>query len=115
MWPKFDDYVEGSGGSLKCPACQGYYLHHIMIEVFEREDRVADGLYFAIAAGELTSGTELIGNPSRDRGGVCIHFECENCPSTSVLTIAQHKGNTWLDLKLTSENLGHLDRFPYSE
>lgn len=114
MWPKFYDYSEKSGGSLKCPACDGFYIHHTKVEIFGRKDRAADGVHLSFENNEASVDGDLSGNPSRDRGGVLIHFECENCISKFALSVSQHKGNTWMDLKLTSANLGHVDHYPYS-
>ena len=38
MEPAFEQYVDGSGELLECPACGDNYLHHERVEVFEREE-----------------------------------------------------------------------------
>ena len=42
-------------------------------------------------------GTDQAENPSPRRDGVAIQFWCEACPSTPVLHIYQHKGDTMIN------------------
>lgn len=97
MEPTFEQYVEGHGAMLECPACGGNYLRHEKIEAFERNEDQAEGLHISISNGVFVKDNDLTGNPSSRLHGLSIHFKCENCPSNPVLTIAQHKGNTWVD------------------
>ena len=97
MEPTFEQYIEGFGALLECPACGGNHLHHEMVDVFEREEDQEEGLHVVVANGKVVEDEDLTGNPSSRRHGLSIHFKCEHCPATPVLTIAQHKGNTWVD------------------
>ncbi len=96
---KFADYTENWGATLSCPNCQSIYLHHERVEVFYRgkEDAV-EGIHTTILDGKVTTNTSLQGNPSRRRDGLAIHFRCEDCKKKSKLTVAQHKGNTVVDI-----------------
>ena len=97
MEPTFEQYVDGSGALLECPACGGNYLHHERVEVFEREEDQTKGTHVSITNSSVVEDNDLQGNPSSRRHGLSIHFTCEHCPAKPVLTIAQHKGNTWVD------------------
>ncbi|RUR51430.1 hypothetical protein [Vreelandella populi] len=103
MIPAFDQmsYNDGYGAELQCPNCNGNYLHHEKIEVFEREEDAKSGLQVTVAGKEVTTSTSLSGNPSLRRHGIAISFSCEFCDAVPVLTIAQHKGNTLVDMNFT--------------
>lgn len=81
---------------LVCPECSSTYLHHQQIEIFQRQEDATAGLHVKIH--KLTSMTDqnLVGNPSGRRSGLRIEFWCEECQVTSVLSIAQHKGQTFV-------------------
>ena len=97
MEPTFEHYVANSGGLLECPACGGNHLHHFKVDVYERSEDQDSGLHVSVEDGKSSEDGNLAGNPSRRRHGLSIHFRCEHCPATPVMTIAQHKGNTWVD------------------
>jgi len=99
MQPTFEQYIEGSGALLECPSCHGNHLHHEKVDVFEREEDRSDGIHVLVAAGAAAVDTNLKGNPSSRRHGLSIHFSCEHCQAKPILTISQHKGNTWIDFK----------------
>ena len=99
MQPTFEQYIEGSGALLECPACNGNHLHHEKIEVFERADDESTGVHVSVTNGKVIEDKNMTGNTSSRRHGLSIYFKCEQCPATPVLTIAQHKGNTWVDFK----------------
>lgn len=99
MEPRFEQYIEGFGSLLECPACHGNNLHHGKIEVFERVEDEKTGLHVSVNNGELMEDKDLNGNPSSRRNGLVVHFKCEQCSAEPVLAIAQHKGNTWVDFK----------------
>lgn len=98
MQPKFDQYHEGYGAELICPACGGNYLHHERVEVFDRGEDQEQGLHVSVNDAEVSIDTSLAGNPSARRHGLSIHFSCENCDAKPVLHVAQHKGNTFVDI-----------------
>jgi hypothetical protein len=86
---------------LVCPRCHDShsYLHHGKVTVYDRREGAP-----RLTKIEVLNGAALIkrvdsdgsGNPSTRRDGLAIHFECEICGLSSELTIAQHKGQTWL-------------------
>jgi hypothetical protein len=93
----FEDYIEGSGALLECPACGGNHLNHVKVEIFEREEDANTGIHISVTNDSIITDKDLVGNPSKRRHGLSIAFKCENCSATPVLTIAQHKGSTWVD------------------
>jgi hypothetical protein len=101
MEPTFEQYVEEYGSVLECPSCRGNYLRHGRVEIFERVEDSDSGIHVSVSDGAVTVDTDLLGNPSSRRHGLCIHFICEQCSATLELTVAQHKGNTWVDFRKT--------------
>ncbi len=95
----FEQYEDGFGSVLECPSCNGSYLYHGKVEIFERAPDSDAGIHVSVADGTHFVDNDLTGNPSDRRHGLCIHFTCENCSAQPILTIAQHKGNTWVDFK----------------
>jgi hypothetical protein len=57
-----------------------------------------------VGAGKASIDTNLAGNPSIRRHGLSVHLQCENCSKVSVLTIAQHKGETFVDSKVENQS-----------
>ena len=99
MQPSFNAYHEGYGAELVCPSCSGNYLHHDRVDIFERGEDQDKGIHVSVAEGKVTVDTGLADNPSARRGGLNIHFWCEGCSAKPVLTIAQHKGNSFVNFK----------------
>lgn len=99
MIPKFGEYHEGYGAELICPSCGFNYLYHDKIEVFECGEDATHGVHVTIADSKATIDTSLQGNPSSRRHGLKIYFRCENCDAKPVLSISQHKGNTYVDFE----------------
>ena len=95
---QFEQYQEGAGSLLECPACGGNYLHHEVVEVFERTEDAEEGLHIKIEGGTAITDSNLSGNPSARRHGLTVEFYCEHCKARPVLSIAQHKGTTWIDI-----------------
>jgi hypothetical protein len=93
---QLNDYV--SYETLVCPSCGGEYLRHGVVEIFNTHDDISKtGERLTIDKNLWANKDKNIkNNPSLDRDGILIHFECENCPTKSVLSIAQHKGSTHL-------------------
>lgn len=98
---QFEQHIEGFGSLLECPACGDNYLTHKKVEIFERKEDAVEGVHVSIESGKVVTDMDLSGNPSSRRHGLSIHFRCENCSANPILTIAQHKGNTWVDIKTT--------------
>lgn len=89
-----------------CPVCGGHYLHHTGVELFARKEDSSAGCHVTVVGNGKYSGgdsdimnvvedSNLSGNPSGRRGGIAIHFECEDCGSTPTYHFAQHKGCTF--------------------
>ena len=89
----------GIGPGLICPRCGSDYLHSGQVKVYDRlEDE--DTTHVTIVENGLTAthivASEAALNPSLRRQGVAIRFECEQCEGPLELTIAQHKGGTYV-------------------
>ena len=97
MQPTFNPPEGGYGAELLCPNCSGNYQHHDRIEVFERSEDQDTGVHVVVENGSVTIDQNLAGNPSARRHGLAIYFWCELCSTKSVMTISQHKGNTYVD------------------
>lgn len=93
----FEQYIEGSGNLLECPSCHASDLHHGKVEIFDRHEDQDMGLHVVVADSTVAIDKNLSDNPSSRRHGLRIHFTCEHCSTKPILTIAQHKGNTWVN------------------
>jgi hypothetical protein len=93
---------------LQCPCCRAPNLHSTYVVTY---DRVEDGetTETHIEDGKVTQGpSDARRNPSARRHGVAVGFWCEQCPNEPELTIAQHKGATfleWRDKTLPAEEM----------
>lgn len=91
--------VEDAGreSRLLCPWCGGSGMHHISVDVVNRkqEDAVF-GLKVHVEEMSFAAKDSLDGNPSPRRNGMTIQFNCELCGENSVLSLYQHKGETFL-------------------
>jgi len=81
---------------LCCPTCRGTLLHHMDVTVYVRP--VTDGPARRIHIFPSGKRKKWDGrfNPSPHRGGVGIYFRCEECRAFMQLTLAQHKGETFV-------------------
>jgi hypothetical protein len=97
--------------ALLCPCCGSSYLHHEFIDVYERA--IEDGPTWRgrIMGIEVVENVGQVKcspfapmvmdaeNPSRRRDGIRIYFRCEDCDASVHLTIAQHKGCSFLEME----------------
>jgi hypothetical protein len=89
---------------LRCPRCNGDYLHHHAVTVYDRggegpgpdEASVTTVDFDGTRVGKVSGQS---GNPSRYRNGMIIRFDCENCDALVRLDLYQHKGQTFLDIR----------------
>ncbi len=84
---------------LVCPNCGEEYLHHEGIVSYDRTEDSNVLLKTKIKRYDVHSeyvNSEGSGNPSDRRDGVAIHFSCECCYADMRLTLAQHKGRTFV-------------------
>lgn len=95
--PTFIPPHDGYKAELLCPKCARNLLGHYRVEVFERDEDQKTGVHVVVEGVKATIDQSLAGNPSNRRNGLKIYFNCENCSATPVLTIEQHKGNTFFD------------------
>jgi len=96
----------GIGPALLCPHCYGDNLHHGRVTVFNRgqDDAVTT---MTVVDHDLTATGPIpsaeCDNPSSRRDGLAIAFCCEECGGGIALSIAQHKGSTFLAWRFTPE------------
>ena len=98
---KFESSYNGTGEApLLCPVCGGRNLHHGEVEVFTRsKEDSKDGYHVTVREnGWADSDRDLKLNPSARRDGVLIHLHCEGGCGPFVLQIAQHKGETLMQI-----------------
>src|SRR5690349_8474286 len=92
-----------SGQTLRCPACEGDYMHHAGVAVYARRKEDSGGTRVNVAGDgsvEFAPDESLAGNPSPRRNGLTITFWCELCKARPTLAVWQHKGATmvgWLE------------------
>jgi hypothetical protein len=108
---KFDPHVRfctDDATWLTCPGCGGEYsyLHHEAVTAYERAEdapttRVVRSNGQTLSVEEVPSSR--MGNPSTRRDGIAIEFYCELCPTLSKLTVAQHKGCTYMEWRYMGE------------
>ena len=105
--------TDASGnGSLHCPLCGGYNLHHEAVAVYTglcpREDLSKEQEVIVHTNGTVEDGYTLrtgTRNPSLRREGIRIRMSCESCSydpanpedAISDLVIYQHKGTTYIE------------------
>lgn len=91
-------------GVLSCPHCKSDYLHHTMVEIYNRrEDKDWDRI--SVSTCDEMSGDNKYElsidqkgiNPSLRRSGIRIIFSCEQCEHLSKLVVYQHKGQTFME------------------
>ena len=94
-----------SSDTLLCPCCnKGDYLHHDIVEIFERREDSGHCLHTLSKGGRtITKISAGRGNPSMRRHGVAIGFFCEHCGVRSKMTVAQEKGQTLVEHCCTFE------------
>lgn len=99
--PLFGEEEDSRPNAMCCPACGEQELHHYRVDVFEpdKEDSKT-GLHSSITSKSVATDGNLNGNPSARRHGLAIHFWCEQCLALSVLSLAQHKGQSNLDFRV---------------
>jgi len=98
---KFDDVIEGFGAVLKCPCCDGDYLHHTKVSVFARYEDAETGTFVSVdedMSMVFDPASVLTQNPSPRRDGITIDLWCEYCHSKLKLNIFQHKGQTFFNI-----------------
>lgn len=98
---EFASLPEFDNDALSCPRCGGTYLHQRMISIFERGEDDPITLVVQVDDYTVTNGlveSKRTKNPSSRRQGLAISFRCEVCgPDVAELTIAQHKGQTFIE------------------
>jgi hypothetical protein len=85
--------VNNLPANLICAHCGEEYLHQREVEVFRR-DKEGSGTGFHVIASkfDILIASSQDGNPSDERDGIRMIFDCEMCDYQTILTIAQHEG-----------------------
>lgn len=107
--PELDmDYMSDES-VLKCPSCKELYLHQHTTTVYDRPFEDGPVIRTAVDGGKTELSilpADTNENPSSRRDGIRIEFTCEHCDTISMaLTIAQHKGFTFLKWELAERVL----------
>ena len=69
-----DPFAGCSDAVLHCPVCEGEWLHHGRVEVFERpREDAQDGLQVTVQGLQVQITTDLTGNPSARRDGLRLY------------------------------------------
>lgn len=112
-WIQYTTRLYKVSEGLVCPSCEYDNLHQETVEVYQcYED--SNGIRTVATLIGTTIDTNLKNNPSARRNGLRIYFRCEHChcehngfdengeqlfveiPPLFELTIAQHKGSTYM-------------------
>ena len=93
---KFDD-VSTDPLVLLCPQCEGNNLHQRSVRAFFPDvegSETREGTCTHVTHGASESDRDMEDNPSYEREGLSVVFECETCDNASSLAIYQHEGLT---------------------
>lgn len=105
--------IEEGTNALLCACCgESNGLHHATIDVFDRQEDATKGLHVHVHAGQAAIDTDLTGNPSARRDGIKITFWCELCGGSSSLSIAQHKGQEFIEMREMEGSVHPGDNWP---
>ncbi len=96
---KFGNREENFGSELQCPNCGSSHLHQKIVDVYERHEDARTGLHAQIKDNKSITDANMTDNPSPRRQGMLIHFNCEECTTSPILKIFQHKGTTYMDFQ----------------
>lgn len=89
---------------LNCPFCKSEWSHHGEINVFQRDE---DNINTIVTNITPTFGTivatikDCKENPSSRRHGISVAIKCESCLKPYMLLIYQHKGQTFVECKVS--------------
>lgn len=86
-------------GLLICPSCGDDYLHHDRIVSHTREEDETAVVQVVYVPESEDKQLQIPENPSSRRSGVVISGFCENCRKRWDLTLAQHKGQTEIEMQ----------------
>lgn len=95
---------------LICPRCRSEYLHHGELTIYDRGEDAARVTKIEVrnqSAQISKVNNAESGNPSPRRDGLAIEFRCEHCDGSLELTIAQHKGQSFIAWRGPN---GHADK-----
>ena len=95
---------------LYCPICNSDNMHHIGIELFNRneDEETGEHIQFFVKESQGWSHTNVSipehsiddnmkNNPSDRRSGIYIKFVCEDCQHITDLAISQDRGHTLMN------------------
>lgn len=103
---------DGWEWKVQCPICGYDYVHHGEVQVFARpggEDRQT-----VILVPGREQGIESAYNPSGRRDAIRVQMDGE-CGHGWSLDIIQHKGNTFVEMSVMSEDVESLTAMPYGQ
>jgi hypothetical protein len=105
-WLRFEDPSPGYPNIPLCPACGQGNLHQGEVTVYDRGEDANVTIVTRVNDGMVSShrhNSDKVSNPSERRDGIAIAFCCEHCDSHLEMTIAQHKGMTFMGWRIAEE------------
>lgn len=87
------------GGILHCPKCDREGMHQMRVDVWQRTEDNPEGAHTFCVDRKVFIDNGMEHNPSPRRGGLSIHFYCDQCGTNSRMDIFQHKDNTFIKME----------------
>ena len=103
------------GVRMACGGCGGFQLHQCAVEIHNRSEDSGPSKRTVVEHYSQTDGggpdcpcaevfDEIDANPSWRRQGLRIAFRCEHCDAITGLSVEQHKGHTFVNSSVLSED-----------
>lgn len=86
-----------TGKAIFCPKCKGANLHQVKVVSEFRFHEDSDGVRTIVTPKGTSTTYQESDTMSNRRDNMYIHFTCENCEASPVLSIIQHKGSTLIN------------------
>ncbi|MCQ1061091.1 hypothetical protein LRP52_28850 [Photobacterium sp. ZSDE20] len=91
-----------------CAHCNSARLHQRTVDIYNRVEGDRAGYRTTVDFDRVNTVNSQAGNPSPRRQGLVIALICEDCSQVSVMTVAQQKGCTFLNVDKAPEQYRHL-------
>lgn len=99
------------GWPLLCPWCGDLFMHHEGVEVFGHHEMNPASRFVAVGSNAKVHAQGISDrNPSLRRNGLRVYFGCETCAFEGALTIAQHKGTTYIGWEVDENVMKEIER-----
>ena len=107
------EFSKDDSSRVVCPSCGDDQIHHEAVTVFDRKE---DAPTTATVIERVNRVSTIIGaqaecaNPSPRRNGIAVRFWCETCDKVFEMTLAQHKGCTFLEWRIADQTAADVVR-----